>query len=191
MAWVPPAEPAQTIGDLADRLEAAEGLRIRKRNASDPASLLFVVAASSATVAKTEDGHTLSFELSALTSSIAFTDRPQRRAFDLTIPTLATLWGEGDNSFADDPPNAVLKDSGSKAAVTEIIGLSVDGGTVTFQLDRLDYRSVDTGDPLVGKVDGPTLVIDSLITVAGVAGVLRTAASGCAEVDCYLWPLGG
>ena len=79
-----------------------------------PASLLFVVAASSATVAKTEDGHTLSFELSALTSSIAFTDRPQRRAFDLTIPALATMWDEGDNSFADDPPNAVLKDSGSK-----------------------------------------------------------------------------
>jgi len=180
-------EPTRTISDLADELEA--------QDPATPASLLFVVSVSSGAITKVDDTHhALVFNSSNLTTALAFTDRPQRHAFDLTIPMLATMWGEGENSFAADPPNAVIKDD-STIAVTELTGMSIDAeGVVTFQLDRLDYRTIDQGDDLVGVVGNVTLYIDSgasIITTAGVAGLLRTAAAGCAEVACYLWPLGG
>ena len=41
-------------------------------------------------------------------STLYFADRPQREVGHLTTRRFVELWGEGENSFAADPPNAVL-----------------------------------------------------------------------------------
>ena len=41
-------------------------------------------------------------------STLFFSDRPQRIVGHLSSAQFVELWGEGENSFAEDPPNAVL-----------------------------------------------------------------------------------
>ena len=41
-------------------------------------------------------------------STIYFADRPQREVGHMSTRRFVDLWGEGDNSFEVDPPNAVL-----------------------------------------------------------------------------------
>lgn len=158
--------------------------------------LLFVVNVSSAKIAKvSDDKRELSFKVSDVISVVGFADRPKRLAFNTTAETLATMWDEGDNSFASDPPNAVIKDSMSRVGVTEVTGFSVSGDVVVVQLNRTAYKSMDAGDSLDGDVEGLTLFIDQsiakVVETGTVGGLLFSAAKGCAAVDCYLWPLGG
>lgn len=176
---------AETVRSFADRLS--------DQNPETPAKLLFVVALEAGTITKVNDTrHELSFSADDLNTALAFTDRPERQAFDLTLPMLLAMWGEGSNSFVADPPNAVVEDSRFRVGVTEVTGLRADGETITFHLDNMAFRSLDASDDLVGEVEHLSLFIDSsIITVAGVAGLLRVAAQGCAEAACYLWPLGG
>jgi hypothetical protein len=176
---------AETVRSFADRLS--------DQNPETPAKLLFVVALEAGTITKVNDTrHELSFSADDLNTALAFTDRPERQAFDLTLPMLLAMWGEGSNSFVADPPNAVVEDSRFRVGVTEVTGLRADGETITFHLDNMAFRSLDASDDLVGEVGHLSLFIDSsIITVAGVAGLLRVAAQGCAEAACYLWPLGG
>ena len=176
---------AETVRAFADRLS--------DQSPDTPAKLLFVVAIEAGTVTKVNDvRHELSFNADDLNTALAFTDRPERQAFDLTLPMLLAMWGEGSNSFVADPPNAVVEDSNFKVGVTEVTGLRADGETLTFHLDNMAFRSLDESDDLVGEVEHLSLFIDSsILTTAGVAGLLRVAAKGCAETECYLWPLGG
>jgi hypothetical protein len=46
-------------------------------------------------------------------STLYFSDRPQRVVGHMTTADFVELWGEGENSFASDPPNAVLAFLGS------------------------------------------------------------------------------
>ena len=66
-------------------------------------SWLFVVNAEEAA---------LSGDILALTGVspdvIAFTDRPDRGYGSLSMEELAAAWSEGSDSFADDPPNAII-----------------------------------------------------------------------------------
>lgn len=41
-------------------------------------------------------------------STLYFSDRPQRVVGHMATTDFVDLWGEGDNSFESDPPNAVL-----------------------------------------------------------------------------------
>jgi hypothetical protein len=41
-------------------------------------------------------------------STIYFADRPKREVGHMSTSLFVELWGEGDNSFSKDPPNAVL-----------------------------------------------------------------------------------
>jgi len=41
-------------------------------------------------------------------STLFFADRPQRVVGHMHTKKFVSDWGEGDNSFAEDPPNAVL-----------------------------------------------------------------------------------
>ena len=41
-------------------------------------------------------------------STLYFSDRPQRVVGHLTTKQFVDLWDEGENSFAMDPPNAVI-----------------------------------------------------------------------------------
>ena len=179
------APTTETVRSFADRLS--------NQSPDTPAKLLFVVTVEAGTITKVNDTrHELSFSADDLNTALAFTDRPERQAFDLTLPMLLAMWGEGSDSFVADPPNAVVEDSRFRVGVTEVTGLKAEGETVTFHLDNMAFRSLDESDDLVGDVEHLSLFIDSsIVTADGVAGVLRLAAQGCAETACYLWPLGG
>ena len=59
---------------------------------------------------QTSDGATLTDSTLTLTGISPntgwFTDRPYREAGQIPTEEFLTLWDEGENSFADDPPNA-------------------------------------------------------------------------------------
>jgi hypothetical protein len=53
------------------------------------------------------DGATVTLE-GVAPSTLYFSDRPQREAGQMATTDFVDLWGEGENSFETDPPNAVL-----------------------------------------------------------------------------------
>lgn len=182
---------------LHDNLSVLEGVAAQIDELPDgtPLKLLFVVSIKTATIARTGDGkRELTFKVADVTTSMGFTDRPQRVAFNIPMPALEAIWGAGKNSFAKDPPNGVVTDSRSRVGVTEVTGFELDGDTVRVSLDRMAYKSVDVGDSLDGEVQQLRLFIDSKwlkLTGASLAFGLQQAAKACVSVDCELWPLAG
>ena len=57
--------------------------------------------------AMTSDGTTLTLK-EVTPSTLYFSDRPKRIVGHMTTADFVDLWAEGDNSFEEDPPNAVL-----------------------------------------------------------------------------------
>jgi hypothetical protein len=83
--------------------------------------VLYVVSAGSGSV----EGDTPT--LDAVPSVLWFTDQPDRWAGQIEPADLEALWAEGQDGFADDPPNAVLSilDTDTTAdAVIELIGIA-------------------------------------------------------------------
>jgi len=76
-------------------------------------------------------------------STLYFSDRPQREVGHMTTRSFVELWGEGENSFATDPPNAVLSfaEPGDRAVddvVVEIQSPTLDGDQLTYDVKVLD-----------------------------------------------------
>jgi hypothetical protein len=73
-------------------------------------------------VGMTSDGTTLT--LGEVTpSTLYFSDRPKRIVGHMTTADFVDLWGAGDNSFEQDPPNAVLAflESGDQAPADAVV----------------------------------------------------------------------
>ena len=178
--------PPQTIDELVTQL--------KQESPREPVKLLFVVSAKKGTISRVNNtgNHVLTIAKEDLLRTIAFTDRPQRLAYDISPAMLLSIWYSGKDSFSIDPPNAVLLDDDDRIAITTLSDMIDDSDVLTFKLNRNAYKEVDKGDRLLGtELHHPTLVIDSsIITAAGVAGLLRAGAQACAEVECY-WALVG
>jgi hypothetical protein len=76
-------------------------------------------------------------------STIYFADRPKREVGHMSTRSFVDLWGEGDNSFAIDPPNAVLsfaepEDRTPEEVVLTIRKPNLDGDSLTYEVDVLD-----------------------------------------------------
>lgn len=76
-------------------------------------------------------------------STIYFADRPKREVGHMTTSQFVDLWGEGDNSFALDPPNAVLpfaepSDRRPEEVVVTISEPRLNGDSLTYQVTVLD-----------------------------------------------------
>jgi hypothetical protein len=182
-ASVPP-EPPKTIDELAAQLDEDGNQKVK---------LLFVLSAKTGTINKLNtSNHQFSVEKADLTRLVAFTDRPERYAFDLSIPMFKALWSGGKDSFAVDPPNAVLVDDSGRIAITMLTGLLDEPDNLTLRLDKNAYRAIDADEtPWGTELTNPVLVIDaSILTAAGLAGLLRAGAQACVEVECY-WALAG
>jgi len=114
-------------------------------------SLLFVASAASGNV----EGDTLT--LDAVPAVLWFADRPDRGAGHIEPSDLADLWTDGADSFADDPPNAVLSllDEDTIAdAVIELTDITADGVELAFTFELLD------GELLDGPLGTASLFID-------------------------------
>ncbi len=92
--------------------------------------------------AMTSDGTTLTLK-EVTPSTLYFSDRPKRVVGHMTTVSFVDLWAEGDNSFEEDPPNAVLAflEAGDKApqdAVVVIRQPRLENGELSYSIETLD-----------------------------------------------------
>jgi len=107
-------------------------------------------------------------------STLFFADRPQRVVGHLHSRKFVDQWGEGENSFAEDPPNAVVSFLEDGDAIPEEVTLTLrdpqlDGYTLTYKVDVLDGT-------LPAKAGPCSLFIDPIgrpLSPVSVAGVRR------------------
>ena len=76
-------------------------------------------------------------------STLFFADRPERVVGHLHSRKFVEQWGEGENSFADDPPNAVVSFLEDGDTVPEEVTVvlrdpQLDGDTLTYKVEVLD-----------------------------------------------------
>jgi len=90
----------------------------------------------------TTDGDQVTFHgLSPAT--LYFSDRPQRVVGHLTTQQFVDEWGLGENSFAEDPPNAVISfvEAGDETPEDAIVVLKdpvLEGDKLTYTVDMLE-----------------------------------------------------
>ena len=108
-------------------------------------------------------------------ATLFFSDRPQRVVGHLSTEDFVGLWGDGENSFAEDPPNAVVAylepedDAPEDAVVVTARSRRPFDGSVSYAIEVLEGS--------VPSVTGPvSLFIDPLgrpLSPGSVAGVHR------------------
>ena len=107
-------------------------------------------------------------------ATLFFADRPQRVVGHLTSKKFVDQWGEGEDSFAEDPPNAVLSFLEDGDTVPEEVTMTIsdphlDGDTLTYTVDILDGMLPASSGPC-------SLFIDPVgrpLSPMSVAGVRR------------------
>ena len=100
-------------------------------------------------------------------TTLFFTDRPDRLAGHMTTTDFLSEWDDGENSFAEDPPNAVISIFHENDVLDVVVTLKnpkLDGKNLVYDVDVLDGVLPATGnqcslfiDP-VGRPASPTSV---------------------------------
>jgi len=107
-------------------------------------------------------------------ATLFFSDRPQRVVGHLSSRKFVDQWAEGEDSFAQDPPNAVLSFLEDGDTVPEEVTMTIsdphlDGDTLTYTVDILDGMLPSRSGPC-------SLFIDPVgrpLSPMSVAGVRR------------------
>ena len=125
-----------------------------------------------------QSAHGMSYQDGRLTldgiapTTILFSDRPDRITGHIPSEEFLDSWGEGDNSFADDPPNAVLSTFTEDEINDVVVVLSepaLHGDQMSYSVDILDGEMPDSGG-------ASSLFIDTIgrpLTPVSVAGCHR------------------
>jgi hypothetical protein len=76
-------------------------------------------------------------------ATLFFSDRPQRVVGHLTTQQFVEEWGKGENSFAEDPPNAVISfleadDVTPEDAIVVLKDPRLEGSSLTYAVDVLE-----------------------------------------------------
>ena len=111
-----------------------------------------------------QDAKTMSFDGSRLTlkdanpNIIFFCDRPVRTAGHMTRDAFMKLVTEGENSFADNPPNAAVSIVSARGEVTEaVVTLSkkpqVTGKDMVFPIKVIDGDLPNAGETVIMFID--------------------------------------
>jgi hypothetical protein len=140
---------------------------IQAKDSNEQAELLFVQSAEKMTF---NDGTLTLHNVSP--SVIFFSDRPQRIAGHITIDGFLQAWGEGEDSFAEDPPNAnlsTLTHDSINNVVIELINPRMSGNTLQYDVVILEGELPTTGGM-------SSLFIDGLFA----GGALRSGVRGTA-----------
>ena len=93
------------------------------------------------------------FTLHALApSTLMFSDRPERIVGHLSAAQFVDGWGHGENSFQDDPPNAVLSfleegDVMPEDVVVTLTNPRLDGADLTYNATVLEGELPNTTGP--------------------------------------------
>jgi len=105
-------------------------------------------------------------------NTLFFSDRPQRIAGHWPDDVFLAVWYEGEDSFAKDPPNAVLSIFTEDEMVDVVVVLQnsrYTGQDLTYDIDIIDGELPEEGGPA-------SLFIDTVgrpMTPVSVAGVAR------------------
>jgi len=91
-------------------------------------------------------------------STLYFSDRPQRVVGHMTTSDFVDLWGEGDNSFESDPPNAVLAflapdDQVPEDAVIVIQNPQLKDGQLSYSFETLEGSLPAQAGPVTLFID--------------------------------------
>jgi len=105
----------------------------------------------------TSDGKTLTLE-AVTPSTLYFSDRPKRIVGHMTTADFVELWGEGDNSFEEDPPNAVLAflepgDQVPEDAVVVIQQPHLHDGQLSYSIEPLEGTLPAQAGPVTLFID--------------------------------------
>ena len=150
-AEAPPDTEAEAPDSHAEATEAvntpaepAEGASQPTSEASTEPAYLFVQTAQG--VESSNGSLTLK---SVSPSTIYFSDRPKRVAGLGRTADFLKMWGEGKDSFADDPPNATLSIFEGDEKVSDIVlALSnpkMEGPDLTYEVEVLEGQLPETG----------------------------------------------
>ena len=95
-----------------------------------------------------QSAHEMTFDGERLTlhglapATLFFSDRPERVVGHLTPQQFVELWAEGENSFADDPPNAVLSFLDEADTIEDAIFVlqepQLEGDIITYKIAVLE-----------------------------------------------------
>jgi hypothetical protein len=105
-------------------------------------------------------------------STLYFADRPQRDVGHMSSEHFVNVWNEGENSFADDPPNAVVSylDPSHEFPEDTVVILReprLEGSNLTYGIEVLDGTLPRESGPVALFIDpfGRPL---SPVSVAGI-----------------------
>ena len=125
-----------------------------------------------------QSAHSITYQDGVLTleritpATIMFSDRPERITGHIPSQEFFDSWGEGEDSFADDPPNAVLSTFTEDDINDVVVVLSepaLEGDRMSYSVDILDGEMPASGGP-------SSLFIDTIgrpMTPVSVAGCHR------------------
>ena len=105
-------------------------------------------------------------------TTLMFSDRPDRVTGHVPSEEFLDSWGDGDDSFADDPPNAVLSIFQEDEVHDIVVVLSepaLEGDQMSYKVAILDGEMPASGGPSSLFID----VIGRPMTPVSVAGVHR------------------
>ncbi len=105
----------------------------------------------------TSDGTTLTLQ-GITPSTLYFSDRPKRIVGHMTTADFVDLWAEGDNSFEEDPPNAVLAflepgDQVPEDAVVVIQQPRLENGHLSYSIESLEGSIPTEAGPVTLFID--------------------------------------
>jgi len=105
----------------------------------------------------TSDGRTLTLD-HVTPSTLYFSDRPERIVGHMTTSDFVDLWGEGANSFEEDPPNAVLAflqpgDEVPEDAVVVLREPRLQDGQLSYSIEALDGTVPTQSGPITLFID--------------------------------------
>ncbi len=91
-------------------------------------------------------------------STLYFADRPKREVGHMSSEHFVDVWDEGENSFADDPPNAVLSylDPAHDFPEDTVVVLRdprLEGGDLTYSVEVLDGTLPKEAGPVALFID--------------------------------------
>lgn len=105
-------------------------------------------------------------------STLWFSDRPHRLTGHIATGDFVASWGEGDDSFAADPPNALLSIFTEDEVLDVVVVVSdptLSNGDLTYSIEVLDGDLIASSEPVNLFID----VIGRPLTPMSVAGVRR------------------
>jgi hypothetical protein len=100
-----------------------------------PLSYLYSLSGNQGHLSKKDDGYQLTMNLSKDKPITMFSDRPYRIVKVIDTQELNRIWHAGNNSFAANPPNAVLEIAGMESDVITIKDLKLVNHEAILRFD--------------------------------------------------------